>query len=62
MARKKSLTPNETVPLMLRLPPEVHAAIKEMAEKERRSLNSTVVVLLDAQLACKHRQPSASAN
>lgn len=38
------------VPLMLRLPPELHAALKKSAEKNMRSLNSEIVMLLRREL------------
>lgn len=34
------------VKLQLRLPPELHAALVEMAVKEQRSLNGQIVYLL----------------
>lgn len=39
------------IPLMLRLPPELHAKIKKLAETDRRSLNTMVVLLLEAKIA-----------
>lgn len=36
-----------TVTTQLRLPAELHAAIVEMAERERRSRNAQMVVLLE---------------
>jgi len=51
MAKKKSPNTVESVPLMLRMPPVLHASIKAMAEKDRRSLNTMVVLLLEAQIA-----------
>lgn len=47
-------TPKETnkvVPLMLRLPSELHAKIKDLAEHDRRSLNTMVVLLLESKVA-----------
>lgn len=44
--RKKST--KETVALYVRLPESLHAWIRDLAERERRSLNSQVVVLLQA--------------
>lgn len=44
-------TKNDPVPLMLRLPPALHAKIKKMAETERRSLNTMVILLLESKLA-----------
>ena len=46
MAKKKSPNTVESVPLMLRMPPDIHAWIKSMAEVETRSLNSQVVAIL----------------
>ncbi len=50
-------TKNDPVPLMLRLPPALHAKIKKMAETDRRSLNTMVILLLEARLA-ELEQPS----
>jgi hypothetical protein len=44
---KASKAENGLVPLMVRLPPELHAAIKRMASKSRRSLNSQCIILLE---------------
>jgi len=35
------------VMLNLRLPEELHKALKEIAEKERRSLNSQILIILE---------------
>jgi len=35
------------VGLNLRLPDELHKALKEIAEKERRSLNSQLLIILE---------------
>ena len=40
-------TDNKSVPLMLRLPADLHAKIKKLAAKNRRSLNSQCIVLLE---------------
>lgn len=40
MSKKKQ------TPLMVRLPEDLHAWVKELAEKEHRSLNSQIIVLL----------------
>lgn len=42
---------NDPVPLMLRLPPALHAKIKKMAETDRRSLNTMVILLLESKLS-----------
>jgi predicted HicB family RNase H-like nuclease len=39
-----------TVSINLRLPDELHAALKQAAEKEQRSLNNLIVVLLTRSL------------
>mgnify|MGYP001569726746 CR=1 FL=1 len=39
-------TPKKTVDLYLRLPPDLHAWVKELAENQHRSLNSQIIVLL----------------
>lgn len=38
--------PKEYVTMNLRLPPELHAALKKVADKEGRSLNNLIVYLL----------------
>lgn len=38
--------PSKTVPTMLRLPADLHAWLTQQAEKELRSLNSQIIVLL----------------
>ena len=35
------------VGLSLRLPDELHKALKEIAEQERRSLNSQILIILE---------------
>jgi hypothetical protein len=37
---------SKLVPLMVRLPEELHAQIKTLAEREYRSLNAQIIVLL----------------
>ena len=37
-------------PLMLRLPDDLHTQLVALAEQERRSLNSEIVVLLEGSL------------
>ncbi len=39
----------------VRFPKELHLAIKAIAEKERRSFNAQVIVLLEAALAARPR-------
>lgn len=39
-------TPKKTIDLYLRLPPDLHGWIKELAENQHRSLNSQIIVLL----------------
>jgi predicted HicB family RNase H-like nuclease len=47
----------EPVPLMLRLPPELHAKVKRLADKDRRSLNTMVIILIEAGLAQLDQPP-----
>ncbi len=47
----------EPVPLMLRLPPELHAKIKKLADADRRSLNTMVIILIEAGLEKLGQQP-----
>lgn len=47
---------SDEVKTQLRLPPELHAVIKTLAEKDRRSLNAEIVVLLEQAIAT--RQPA----
>lgn len=51
---------NDPVPLMLRLPPALHAKIKKMAETERRSLNTMVILLLESKIADLEQQSSVT--
>jgi hypothetical protein len=44
--RKRTPIEQKAVPLMVRLPPDLHEWVKEQAEKELRSLNAQVIVLL----------------
>jgi hypothetical protein len=46
MPRKRTPIEEKAVPLMLRLPPELHQWIKQEAERELRSLNAQIIVLL----------------
>ena len=39
---------NKPVPIMVRLPADLHAAIKQLAESERRSMNSQIIILLES--------------
>jgi hypothetical protein len=41
---------------LLRLPPDIHAEIKEMAEKDRRSLHAQILVLLEEAIAVRREQ------
>jgi hypothetical protein len=50
---------NDPVPLMLRLPPALHAKIKKLAETDRRSLNTMVILLLESKIA-ELEQPSTT--
>ena len=46
--RIKNESPNESPKaLMVRLPPELHAAVKTLADDERRSLNSQFIILVE---------------
>lgn len=45
------------VPLMLRLPPELHAIVKEIAARNRRSLNSQCIILLENAVVAETGQP-----
>lgn len=38
--------------LMVRLPPHLHAAVRDLAEDERRSLNSQFIILVE--IGLKH--------
>jgi predicted HicB family RNase H-like nuclease len=49
MPKKKSKTEQKKV--TIRMPPEVHAAIVEIAKANRRSLNSEILVALQDYLA-----------
>lgn len=55
MANEKLPSASGFIPLMLRLPPELHKDIKDMAEHERRSLNTMVVLLLESQIKRKKK-------
>lgn len=48
----------DVVPVMTRLPVDLHAALKLRAQREERSLNGLIVVLLRAGMA---PQPGANA-
>ena len=39
--------PPPTVKLLVRLPPETHAALRAAADRDRRSLNAKIVTILD---------------
>ena len=45
-----------TVTTTVRIPPELHALIKTSAENERRSLNSQIIVLLEAGLVAGQKK------
>lgn len=53
-------TKNDPVPLMLRLPPALHAKIKKLAETDRRSLNTMVTLLLEDRIAEIEQQRQSS--
>lgn len=46
--RERTPTSKDFVPLMLRLPPDLHEWLKAQSENERRSLNSQVAVMLQS--------------
>jgi hypothetical protein len=46
MPRKRTPIEQKAIPLMVRLPPDLHQWIKQEAERELRSLNAQIIVLL----------------
>lgn len=46
------------VPLMVRLPPDLHAAVRKLSEDERRSLNSQFIILVEIALQQLGRFPT----
>lgn len=46
IANRRKKPADSTVDLYLRLPPDLHAWVKELAEDQHRSLNSQVIILL----------------
>lgn len=49
----------ETVPVSVRMPIEVYNVIKKEAGRERRSMNSQIIVLLEQALPAKERAETA---
>lgn len=47
------LDPEKETPVTVRFPKELHVTLKALAEKERRSFNSQVIVLLEEALAAR---------
>lgn len=50
--------PREHVTMNLRLPPEIHAELKAVAEQERRSINNLILYLLEQALNQRKGRPS----
>ena len=50
---------DETKPVlvMVRLPPDLHAAVKRLAESQRRSMNSEIIILLELAVKAASAQP-----
>lgn len=46
---------------MVRLEPDLHAKVKELASKERRSLNSQLETLVQEALQCRAVTPTPQA-
>ena len=44
------------IQMALRLPPELHSALKALAEHERRSLHAQILVLLEEALDAREQQ------
>jgi hypothetical protein len=49
MPKQQETETNNELPkgLMLRLPPDLHVAVRQLAEDERRSLNSQLIILVE---------------
>lgn len=50
---------NKPVPVMVRLPADLHAKIKRLAEIERRSMNSEIIILLESAIEATVTDDSA---
>lgn len=50
---------NKPVPIMVRLPADLHAVIKQLAESERRSMNSQIIILLESAIKATVTDDSA---
>lgn len=53
MLKRSEESDKPEVPLMIRLPRDLHAAVRAAADKDERSLNSWVIRALRAQLEKK---------
>lgn len=49
---------NKPVPIMVRLPADLHAVIKQLAESERRSMNSQIIILLESAIKATVTDPT----
>jgi hypothetical protein len=59
MPKQQETETNVELPkgLMLRLPPDLHVAVRQLAEDERRSLNSQLIILVELGLQRLDRLP-----
>lgn len=48
----------DIVRFLLRLPPELHSEMKELAERDRRSLHAEILVLLEEATAARREAQS----
>lgn len=63
MNENKSVENNNEMPkgLMVRLPYDLHAAVRKLADDERRSLNSQFIILIELGLQQLGRMPTPDA-
>lgn len=59
MTKTRTPSDSNTVPLMVRLPKDIHKWIKTLSEKEHRSLNAQIVVILQKE---KEKDTTATAH
>lgn len=64
MPKQQETETNVELPkgLMLRLPHDLHVAVRELAEDERRSLNSQLIILVELGLQQLGKMPIAESD
>jgi hypothetical protein len=56
MSKERRFAVVDVVRFLLRLPPDLHTELKDMAERDRRSLHAEILVILEEAAAARREQ------